>query len=247
MEILEILQDFLCYGHSDCIRMFNDYAYKPMEGLFYLVFFPTVFIIIFIFMLARKMFPRHRGLNILISVSIFAFIILQKMYYWFMILGTMWYFGLIILGFFWLILFSLRGGGGGGAAGRSGSAIDGVFGAVGRRLKVSITHELQDTEKRLEALLRSLEGLINDMKGADSQSDIDNVYRAYVDLLQQIDPHIEKVREMTAVHGLKVGGKFNELLKKYEKLCTEMDSMHTKRVGRSGSHSYSSSGGGRRR
>ncbi|MBN2330722.1 MAG: hypothetical protein JXC85_02805 [Candidatus Aenigmarchaeota archaeon] len=236
-DILQIVQQFLCYGNSDCINMFNSYASKPMEGLFYLVFFPIVFIIIFIYLLAHRYFPDHRSLNILLSLAFFAFIILQGWYYFFMILGQLWYIVIILLGFLWMALFGLLGkgkSGGGGQArtGGSGGMFDGVLGAAGKRLKVQMSSELKDHESRLEALLKSMAGLIGDMKRAGSKTDIDNVYRAYVDLLPQIDSHLDSLRQMTAIKGFKVSGKYNELLSRYKKLSSEMDGLHSKRGGK---------------
>lgn len=136
VDVLQVLQQFLCYGgNQGCIQEFQSYAFKPpMEGLFYLVVFPIVFIIVFIYLLAHKLFPTHRGLNILISVAFFAFIILQGLYQWFMMLGKIWYIALIILGFFWLALYGLRGGigGPGGGQGRAFGMGGGGGGLTGR-------------------------------------------------------------------------------------------------------------------
>ncbi len=200
------------------------------------------FIIIFIYLLAHRYFPDHRSLNILLSLAFFAFIILQGWYHFFMILGQLWYIVIIILGFLWIALFGLlgKGGGGGGAQARSGggkSMFDGVIGDAGKRLKVQMSSELKDHQTRLEALLHSLEGLIGDMKKADRQTDIDNVYRAYVDLLPQVDSHLESLRQMTAIKGFKFGGDFNKLLNRYKKLTKEMDSMHMKMGGKAAASS----------
>jgi hypothetical protein len=234
-DILTILQNFLCYGNSDCINLFNQYAFKPMEGLFYVVFFPILFIILFIFILSSSVSP-NRGFRALLSIGVFAFIILQGWYYFFAMIGELWLYLLIFLGFIWILVHTFVGrssGGEGGAKARSGGGtFSGVLGDAGKRLKVQMSSELSDHQKRLEALLHSLKGLIGDMRKAGSQSDIDNVYRAYVELLPQIDSHLESLRQMTAIKGFKVGGKFNELLKRYKNLTAEMDKMHMKRGGK---------------
>jgi len=234
-DILQILQQFLCYGNSDCINLFNQYSYKPMEGLFYVVFFPIVFIILFIFIVSSSISP-NRGFRALISVAVFAFIIMQGWYYLFATLGKFWLYLLVFLGFIWILIHTFVGRskeeGGGGAKGRVGGAFDGIIGGAASRLKVQMSQELRDDETRLDALLKSLEGLIGDMRNAGSQADIDNVYRAYVDLLPQINAHLESLRKMTSIKGFKVGGKYNGLLKRYKKLCNEMDSMHMKKGGK---------------
>ncbi len=237
-DILTMLQQILCYGDSNCINLFNQYTFKPMEGLFYVVFFPILFIILFIFILSSSVSP-NRGFRALLSIGVFAFIILQGWYYFFAMIGELWLYLLIFLGFIWMLVHTFVGrrsdqsGGAKGRSGEGGGMLAGIMGDAGKRLKVQLTSELGDNEKRLEALLKSLEGLIGDMKKAGPQSDIDNVYRAYVELLPQIDSHLESLRQMTSVKGLKVSGKFNSLLKKYKQLTTEMDSLHSKKGAKS--------------
>lgn len=240
-DILTILQNFLCYGNSDCINLFNQYTYKPMEGLFYVVFFPILFIVLFIFILSSSVSP-NRGFRAVLSIGVFAFIILQGWYYFFAMIGELWLYLLVFLGFIWILVHTFVGRGSGkegGAQARVGDGKAGMFagvmGEAGKRLKVQMSSELKDHTSRLEALLHSLEGLINDMKKSNTQHDIDNVYRAYVDLLPQVDSHLDSLRQMTAIKGFKFGGQFNKLLDRYKKLSKEMDSLHTRRGGKAAS------------
>ncbi|MEE9323654.1 MAG: hypothetical protein V3U72_03840 [Candidatus Aenigmarchaeota archaeon] len=93
-------------------QLVNEYAVQgPLYQIFYLFFFPTLFIIVFIYILTSRWMGEHKGLQILIAVAVYAFIIFQGMYNWFVFLSQYWIIGLIILGFIWLV-FRPRGGGG---------------------------------------------------------------------------------------------------------------------------------------
>ena len=206
-DILQILQQFLCYGNSDCINMFNSYTYKPMEGLFYLVLFPTVFIIIFIYLLARRYFPDHRGLNLLISIVFFAFIILQGWYHIFMMLGQIWYIAVMILGILWVFLYGLLGKKNKpGAQGRTGL---GVGGLLGKRAWARVSGQEEALVKAIEADLDLLSKMSPDDKEIGEVSG-----RLY----QQI----QQLYSLTSIGGLKVGKAYDKLLKEYHNIMKKM-------------------------
>lgn len=212
VDILQIVQQFLCYGNNSCITEFSQYTFKPMEGLFYLVFFPIVFIIIFIFLLSNKLFGGHRGLKVLLSIAVFAFIILQGWYYMFMFLGKIWYIALIILGFFWLVLYGLRGGIGGGGGG----------GAQARTYKIGPSsiltqaiHALKDkalgvTGVQLEMLLADIETLRNTPEGAHGVDEITS----------RIDATIMEIRSNLPKYAMNRSD-FEKIKKEYRRICKE--------------------------
>lgn len=207
-DILQIVRDFLCYGNSDCINMFNSYASNPMEGLFYLVFFPIVFIIIFIYLLAHRYFPDHRSLNIILSLAFFAFIILQGWYHFFMILGQLWYIVIIILGFLWIALFGLlgKGSGGGGAQGRSGMGLS-------QKVTGRVWARVSGQEKALVQAIEADLSLLKQMSPDDK--DVGEVSGRIYQQLQQL-------YSLTSVAGLKVGKEYDRLLKEYHGAMKKM-------------------------
>ena len=89
-----------------------------IEALFYIVFFPTVFLILFIYILTNFIFRGggfSRGLRLLIAVAAYAFVVFQGMYNIFVSLSSAWWILTILLvGLFAFIRHLIKGGDGGG-------------------------------------------------------------------------------------------------------------------------------------
>lgn len=112
-----IIEELIKFLNIDCAQV-NCYYPNPIEGLFYLIFFPTVFIILFIYILSAKVVSHtgepHKGLRLLVAISVYIFIIMQGWYTIFVSLSRVWYMILILLlGFWWF--FKGHGGGRGGS------------------------------------------------------------------------------------------------------------------------------------
>jgi hypothetical protein len=210
VDILQILQQFLCYGNSNCINLFNQYSSKPMEGLFYVVFFPILFIVLFIFLIARAISP-NKGFRALISVAVFAFIILQGWYYLFATLGQFWLYLLIFLGFIWILVHTFIGepkqGGGGGGRGRSFGK--GFGGKAMQRAWVRVSGQEPALVKAIEADME----LLSKMNPEDKE--IGEVSGRVYQQLQQL-------YSLTSVGGLKVGKEYDRLLKRYHGTMKKM-------------------------
>lgn len=97
-DILELLIEFL---GINC-QVVECYYPNVFESLFYLVFFPSILLIVFIYYLAGTILHGGglpRGLKILISIAVYIFIILQKWYTIFVSLSKVWFIFVIIIGF----------------------------------------------------------------------------------------------------------------------------------------------------
>ena len=125
-DIFEMLVDILKINQNLVYEYSNQGA---LYQLFYLFIFPTLFIVIFIWILSNRVMGQHKGLRLLLAVGVYAFIILQGYYSWFVTLSKYWLFGLIVLGFLYMIVY--RGGnimgGGGGAKGKVAEAGGGAL------------------------------------------------------------------------------------------------------------------------
>ena len=139
-------------------QVLNEYTRLPiLEQVFYLVFFPTLFLIVFVYILTSRWMAEHKGLRILIAAAVYAFIIFQGLYEWFVVLSKYWLFGLIGLGAFWFI-FRPKGSGGGGAKvsqgmtrGKGGGVLGLAYGLAGNLVPTGA----QENE------IRSITGSIN--------------------------------------------------------------------------------------
>jgi len=159
MDLIDFFAEIFKLDYS----IVNEYASQgPLYQLFYLVFFPTIFIIFFIYITSRFVIYSHKGLRILISAAIYAFIVLQGYYKWFVFLSKFWLFGIILLGLLYMILRrgqepSPAGSGGGGGHGKSLGS--GAFEKISNRLTMKITGQEKQMYDRIEADLRKLEGM----------------------------------------------------------------------------------------
>lgn len=111
-DMMSLLVDILKISSTHV----NEYANQgAINQLFFLFIFPTVFIIVFIYILSYRVMPHHKGLRLIIAVVVYAFIIISGYYNWFVFLSSYWLLGLVLIGFLYLLLG--RGGGGEGGGG----------------------------------------------------------------------------------------------------------------------------------
>jgi len=209
-DVLTMLQQFLCYGNQACTQEFQQYAYKPMEGIFYAVFFPIVFILLFVYIVSGAVGTlRARGFRIIIAVAVFAFIILQGWYHFFLMLGRLWLYVIIFLGFIWVLIhtFTGRGGdnGGGGAKGRTGDS--GIFSALTKAAKDEVLGVVKVQLQTLEADIATLR---NTPKGSHGINDIS----------ARINGMLLEMQGNPQKYGLHMG-KVNEMRKAYMEICRE--------------------------
>jgi len=126
-DVFQFLVDILKINQN----LVNEYASQgALYQMFYLFIFPAIFIIIFIWILTNRIMGEHKGLRILLSVGVYAFIILQGYYSWFVMLSKYWFFALLILGFLYFISYRGGGGRGKGAQGMTSDGGKGVFGSL---------------------------------------------------------------------------------------------------------------------
>ena len=139
-----------------------------------------MFIIVFIYLLSTKLFPDQRGIRLLIGVAFLAFIILQGWYYIFMLLGKLWFITLIVLGFFWLALFGLRGGSKTSARGVPRGVTDGI---LAKLYKAGKDRAMGVTAVELSTLQADIDTLRNTEKGSHG---IDEITKRINSMLLQI-------------------------------------------------------------
>jgi hypothetical protein len=149
VDILEMLVEILKINQN----YVAEYAAQGvLYQLFYLLFFPTIFIVIFVWILSHAIIGEHKGLRLLLAVGVYAFIVLQGLYNWFVMLSKFWLFGLMFLGFIYFI--SYRGGrGGGGGGGAHGKTLGGGKGMM-ERITNRLQYQLSGQEKEKIELLK---------------------------------------------------------------------------------------------
>ena len=107
------------------------YQNNPLEAVFYLVFFPTVFIILFIYIISNVLVKGDgvkgpQGLRILVSVAIYMFIVIGGWYSLFVVVSKIWWLVIILLAGFWIFVRHYFGGSSKGSGGMPSAIITGI-------------------------------------------------------------------------------------------------------------------------
>jgi len=92
MDIIETIIEILCQQGtvSQCQQAIQDYP-GVTQQMFFLVFFPSVFLILFVYILAKGVTSEHQKMKVLVAVAIYIFIIFQGWYYTGITLVIHWY------------------------------------------------------------------------------------------------------------------------------------------------------------
>ncbi|MBN2042859.1 MAG: hypothetical protein JW754_03555 [Candidatus Aenigmarchaeota archaeon] len=230
------MMDILATFFKISPELVSKYAYQgPIYQIFYLLFFPTLFILLFIYILtSRGPIGLHRGFKVLVSIAVYAFIILNGWYNYFVMVSEFWLFLLVLMGvvyFFWA-----RGGtkggvigkqqdGGGQVAGRS--VFSGLGGQLANRIKMGATKEIKDTETLLDSLLDALSNLVTQYKNASgSAADRDNIVRAWGEIYVKAQTSVQDYRRMLEVGGFAVGRtKYDHYLKQIKRIVNEWEKL----------------------
>ena len=188
-DVVQILIDVL---KINCSVVQCNYA-NPMESLFYLVFFPSVFIILFVYMLvdfviARAGITDSKLIRLLLSVSFYAFIVFQELYTLFVGLSKIWYLALIIIIGLWLVI-RIFFGGKRDVSGGSGfmPGIRGTFGDFKKELGGRMNPVINPFDvKRAEGMCKGIESSFAKLESAISDYVSEDDPKARAEMLKTI-------------------------------------------------------------
>jgi hypothetical protein len=210
-DVLQFLVDIFKINQN----LVSEYASQgPLYQLFYLFIFPAIFILIFIWILTNRIMGEHKGLRILLSVGVYAFIILQGYYSWFVMLSKFWFFGLIGLGFLYFI--SYRGGGGRGRGAQGMTSEGGKGGRILSYLQDSTGKMMNPAEaSRLKNMLeRDLGILKGNRKVLEQRAKTIKEQKAAEQIYDEI-AHVD--RAISTLEGFRASGAYADY-KKYKSM-----------------------------
>jgi len=195
-------------------QLVSEYAAQgPIYQLFYLFFFPMVFIVILVWMIMDR-FSSHRGLSILVGIAVLAFIILNGWYNFFAYLSRFWILIVVIIGAF-MAFFSFRGKREGGAATK------GRMGGIGGQLSKRLYRKAIGVEKELEdEVVRGIETV------KSSTGDV-----SFTEAKAAAETALMKYRESIDIAGTKVGSKYNKFEKNLQDAIEKQrKKLHIKKI-----------------
>lgn len=218
MGLIEAILEFLR------VNMSNDFVQEtlrqgPMESVFYLIFFPTVVIILFVFIISGWVIDRitdrsgNNPLKLLVSVAFYAFIILQGYYTHFITLSRIWFLVVGIIVGLWLFgrTFGPRhreGGGGGGHGGgmpKGGHGGGGITDYAIRKMKNLVTKDEEDIDKEINDRFKHMEAIIDQMENADPQAvDLGHLYNQFWIIKADCEETIKAFSRTLKAHGIKI-------------------------------------------
>jgi uncharacterized membrane protein YhaH (DUF805 family) len=192
----------------------NEYAAQgPIYQLFYLFFFPMVFIVLLIYIIMRR-FSDNRGLSILVGVAVLAFIILQGWYTFFAYLSRFWILILVILGFIWTFFYHKEKKAGEGGKGRTVSTFDRLGQQLMGRAYRDLTGVTKEIEGKVERAIEAVKGSSDTVEFSENRTSAEVMleeYRRSIELagttkgLKNRYPEFEKKLAEAITHAKKKG------------------------------------------
>jgi hypothetical protein len=142
---IDFLQEIIRYLNINC-SVVNCYYSNPMEGLFYLIFFPSIIVILFVYILSNAISVKatgdsHNGFRLLFGVAILIFIIMQGWFTVFVGLSKAWFIVTIVLLGLWVMFRSLFRGEEGGK-GKFSTLTGEVGQRIGKKFKLKAYDKL---------------------------------------------------------------------------------------------------------
>ena len=220
-ELFEILRDLLCYGNYECANTFNQYAYKPIEGLFFTVFFPILYIMIFVYIVSGAIGLNNKGFRVLIGVGLFAFIILQGYYNIFLIISKLWMFSLLLLGFLWFFIHTFTKG---SAKGRTGSG-EGLMGKAMSRVMHDVKGDTRRLESQIERAIAGVDIIVKSLERGDKDA-----WRMAADAIKRLEDLRNELVEMMKGPGGFVVGDFSKWESKIDASIKRLQHIQDKAV-----------------
>jgi len=214
IDIMQTLVELLCptYGaQSACQNFINNPSHQvlqPLGPLIYFLFFPTVFLILLIYIgtgvVLRGNVSSVKGLRLLLSVAVLVAIIIQGYYPMMLWLSDLWF---LLLPLIFVLFFIIRHfGHGGGGMPRSGG---GMLGFTKRVLSK------MDAERNAEA--KSLEAQIKELEISPLGS------HGRLEKSGSIAQQLEDFRSKTNVYGSNALSDYDRLFKLYKKACEKQN------------------------
>lgn len=201
--------EFLCQQKvAECQNFIQGYP-DPLTQLIWLVFFPLVFLVIFIYFLSGVIIT-HKGMRTLLAVAIYLFIIFSNWYYIVLIVSKFWYVSLIILGGLGIFVHKMSGGGntvtqralsGGGSSEGGWAKVPGII-----KYGLNRAKDLGDEDsliKAIEELFKMQEGILNEMKKPSPGTNIGTVINGFRATRSETEDKIKLLEEKYGYTGKK--------------------------------------------
>ena len=230
VDIVSILVDVL---KIQCHNLSNpSWCSAPAaEAMFYLVLFPTAFILLLIYIITNFIFKGEgngpKGLRLLISITIYAFIVMQGHYTLFVSLSNFWWILVITLIAVWALVRHFAGGGGqngrgqGGAMGKIGGGVSGILKYGADRAKelggpTGIEKKINDRIEKAEGVLNLLEKFPNATDVGDRMDRFDAYAKDAENLIEMLEKAVGFTGKKTVARTKKHWDRLTRITKRFK-------------------------------
>ncbi len=226
-DLIQMLIEVL---RIDC-NVVQCYYTNQIDAIFNLFFFPTVFILLIIYLILQYVLDEVRGgLRLLISIALYAVIVINGLMTLFIPLSQFWWIILILIVgawvFFFRLLFKEKRGGKGNLAGSA--AMGGIAGYLAGRARETLSDDYNDMKKAINDRLINLRGIVEKIEKAPAGADIGALTAAYWNMKTETEELIKafarsgKIQTGVADFDVEKRGKqywrsIEEISKKFEK------------------------------
>ena len=212
VELLDAAAQVLCPtpdSFNACQQFINELASEgPVQQMLFFLFFPTIFIILFIYILTTR-FPlisENKGIRFLMAIAIFALTIVQGWYPAALAISRFWFIAVIILGGLWFFV-------GGHFRGRQEGGTGRLYGITGGKAGRSLLKEMllgkklinpmeiaannrliEDEKKILEARIKTLQDELKKYVGAGHEREREHIVASIKNLKAQI-AELDKIKK----------------------------------------------------
>ena len=213
-DIMDIFIQFFQISPNLVSKYANE---NPIYQLFYLFFFPTIFILIFIYLITSKgPISQQKGLKLLVSVAVFAFIIISGYYSYFVMFSEYWLFGLLILGV--VYMFWSRGGfyGKEGQTAQTKGISGGLRGDLFKVIKGKMTGEFKDRVQMIESQMKVIENAYHQSGGDVHKMDMMIGGGGVAATMDRLSNEITSLRTEMSVQGFPLK-EYHNLVKRFNR------------------------------
>lgn len=210
LELMDMLVQFLCptsNAASQCQSFISSHSgiAPPFGAYIYFLFFPTVFLLLFLWIVFKDAIKANKGISLIASIAVYVFIIIQGLYPIFLALGELWIVFIFLLGFFYLIIRRFRSDKGGGG---KGGKMPGLMG--GGMSATRALNKLKGGEKTQAEMIKAEIDLFAAMDA--NAKDVSVVS-------ERIAAQLRAFGSETSVFGKPVASEYHELYKYYKETC----------------------------
>ncbi|MBL7206755.1 MAG: hypothetical protein ISS36_04115 [Candidatus Aenigmarchaeota archaeon] len=149
-DIIIFMLELLCQKNAlQHCQSFIQRQPDMLNQMIFLVFFPTIFLLIFVYFMSGAVVNEHKGLRLLLGIGIYLFIIFNGWYHIALIISEFWFVALIILGGIGIMVHRMSGGG----RGYSSGAGRGLFSRIVGTVSQEATRKIEDKILKASGLM----------------------------------------------------------------------------------------------